>query len=195
MARRGRRPGDPNTRGRILEAARRAFARDGFRRTTIRLIAAEAEVDPALVYHYFRTKEDLFAAAVHIPFGPTTAVEGVFAPGVAGAGERLAQLFFAIWEAEPSREALLGQLRRAMSDPEGPVPMVEFVTGALLPRVASHLPGDDRELRVEMAVAQLLGIAFMRYALRLEPLASTPVQQVIAQVAPRLEDYLDSRDG
>jgi AcrR family transcriptional regulator len=195
MTRRGRRSGDPDTRGRILEAARRIFAREGFKRATIRLIAAEAEVDPALVIHYFRTKEQLFASAVHVPFSPTVAIEGVFAAGLEGTGERLARLFFGIWEAEPSREALLGQLRRAMADSESPGPMVEFVTGALLPRVTAHLCGPDSELRVQMAVAHLLGIAVIRYAIRLEPLASIPVEQVIAQVTPRLESYLDPRDG
>lgn len=190
MVRRGRRPGGPDTRGQILAAARQAFARQGFDRATIRLIAAEAGVDPALVHHYFLTKDDLFAAAVHVPFSPVAAVEEVFAPGLSGAGERLARLFFAIWEAEPSREALLGQLRRAMADGGGPVPMAEFVRRALLPRVTANVPGPERELRVEMAVGQLLGIALLRYVVRMEPLASVPVEELITRLAPRLQTYL-----
>ncbi len=68
---RGRRPGNPAiTRQSILEAARATFARAGYERATIRAIASAAAVDPALVHHYFGTKEELFVAAHEIPISP-----------------------------------------------------------------------------------------------------------------------------
>ncbi|MGQ0848000.1 MAG: TetR/AcrR family transcriptional regulator, partial [Actinomycetota bacterium] len=186
------RPGDSDTRTLILDAARRTFAREGYQRATIRTIATGAGVDPALVHHYFGRKEDLFVSAVQVPFSPAAAVEGVFGPGLEGAGERLAHLFFSVWEAEPSRESLLGQLRRAMADSGPPAPLVEFIRTALLPRMGAHLRVPDRELAVELAMSHLLGLAIVRYVLRLEPLASTPIEVIISQVAPRIQSYLDS---
>jgi AcrR family transcriptional regulator len=191
MTRRGRRAGDPDTRMQILDAARSAFARVGYDAATIRLIAADAKVDPALVHHYFGNKEDLFAEAVHVPFRPADALQGVFGEGIEGAGEQIARLFFTIWEAEPSREAVLGQLRRAMVTPEAPMPFAEFITSALLRRAVGHLRGKDRELRLELMASHLVGLAMVRYVLKIEPLASAPIEQLIAQVAPRVQTYLN----
>ncbi|MGH8935588.1 MAG: TetR family transcriptional regulator [Acidimicrobiia bacterium] len=176
--------------------ARSAFAEHGYDRATIRLIAGEADVDPALVHHYFGTKEDLFAAAVDIPFNPGEALQAIFAGGVEGAGEWLARLFFTIWEGEASRRAMLGQLRRALTAGAEPSPLAEFVTRAVLPRITPHLGGPDRELRAELAASQLLGLAILRYVVRMEPVASTPVERLIEQVAPRIQSYLaGSVDG
>ena len=115
MTRRGPRSGDEDTRETILEAARATFAEAGYDRATIRRIATTAGVDPALVHHYFGSKEDLFAAAVHLPLAPEQVVDEVFAAGVANAAARLATLFFRIWEAPDTREALIGQLRMALA--------------------------------------------------------------------------------
>ena len=70
MKRSGRRPGNQDTRSSILEAARRTFAEKGFDKASIRAIAAGAEVDPALVHHYFGTKEKLFLASMNAPINP-----------------------------------------------------------------------------------------------------------------------------
>ena len=77
---RGRRPGAPDTRAEILGAARSLFAARGFAGTSVRAIAAEAGVDPALVHHYFGTKDDLFVAALQLPVDPRE----LLAPGPRG---------------------------------------------------------------------------------------------------------------
>ena len=69
MNRTGRRPGTPDTRDAILAVARRRFATRGYDATSLRGIAAEAKVDPALLIHYFGTKEGLFVAATGLPAG------------------------------------------------------------------------------------------------------------------------------
>ena len=54
MPRTGRRPGATGrTRERILQAARQDFSNAGYDGVTIRGIAAQAKVDPALVLHYY----------------------------------------------------------------------------------------------------------------------------------------------
>src|SRR5262245_18351681 len=59
------------TRAAILAAARERFAADGYERATIRAIAADANIDPAMVMRYYGSKERLFAAAaeleLHLP--------------------------------------------------------------------------------------------------------------------------------
>lgn len=190
MTRRGRRPGQSDTRQKILEVARTAFAEVGYERATIRLIAASAGVDPALVHHYYGSKEDLFAAAVDLPFRPAEAWDMVFAGGIDEVGVRLARLFFTIWESEPSRAALLGQLRRAMVTPGEAGPFAEFVADALLPRAVANMIGSDRGLRAELAVSHLVGLAILRYVVRMEPVASAPVESLIEKVAPRIQAYV-----
>jgi AcrR family transcriptional regulator len=191
VVRRGRRPGEPDTRGSILAAARALFAEAGYARVTIRRIASVAGVDPALVHHYFGTKEELFANAVDLPFSPAEAVGRVLAGGAAGMGERLAQLFFTVWEAPESREPLIAQLRQAMVDPEAPFPFAEFVSGALLPRAVPHLSVPNPSLRLELAAAHLVGVAILRYVARLEPMASLPAERLVAEVGPRIQTYLE----
>lgn len=58
------------TRKRIIEAAARVLARDGYAATSVKDIAAEAAVAPGLVHYYFKTKEELVAAAVAEVCGP-----------------------------------------------------------------------------------------------------------------------------
>ena len=70
MARTGRRPGNQDTREAIIAAAREAFAEKGYDRASIRAIATGAGVDPALVHHYFGTKDQLFLATVNAPIDP-----------------------------------------------------------------------------------------------------------------------------
>src|SRR4051812_39471436 len=95
--RRGRRPGAPDTRATILDAARSAFAESGFAGTTVRGVAAAAGVDAALVHHYFGTKDDLFLAAMELPVDPRGVIAPAVAGGIDGAGERLLRAFLSLW--------------------------------------------------------------------------------------------------
>lgn len=49
-------------REQILDAAMRVFAQKGFERATNKDIAEAAEITPGLIYHYFKSKEDLLKA-------------------------------------------------------------------------------------------------------------------------------------
>jgi AcrR family transcriptional regulator len=187
--RRGPRSAGPDTRETILEAARSAFAARGYDRATIRLIASQAGVDPALVHHYFGKKEDLFAAAVRLPVRPFEAVDEIFAGGMVELPGRLTELFFRIWEIEETREALLGQIRMAFID-ERPPPVREFIASALLEKVAERLDRPDPDLMVELVASQLVGVAVLRYLMKLEPLASVDIDHLVAELTPRVASYL-----
>jgi AcrR family transcriptional regulator len=196
MAKAGRRPGTPETRGRILEAARTAFGERGFNATTIRALAADARVDPALVHHYFSTKADLYAAAIELPMSPSTVIPQVFSGDVSGLGRRVTEFFFSVWEAPESRRPLLAMLGGAFGGNErGTAGFREFLVRGLLTRVVAAIGGGRRaEVRVELAMAHLLGIAVLRYVVRVEPLASVEVSRIVDLVAPRVQSYFDGED-
>lgn len=189
MARRGPRPAGGDTRQEILDAARAAFAESGYDRTTIRRVAADAGVDPALVHHYFGTKEDLFTASVAIPFPIAQSIPELIGDDPANAGEQLARFFFSIWEMPEAREALLGQLRHSLVTGEQPA-IAGFISAAVLGRVAERMTGSDRELRAELVASHMLGVALLRYVVKLEPIASADPEQIIEMVGPRIQTYL-----
>ncbi len=191
MVRRGRRPGDADTRATILAAARATFSERGYDNATIRAIAEAADVDPSLVHHYFGPKADLYAAAIAVPISPTAMTEGIMSAGIDQAGSRVARTFFTVWENPAARSPLLAMIRGAMTGNDAGVDAFrQFLRGALLSTIASEMDGPDRDVRVELAASHLVGVAMLRYVIELEPLASAPIDEVIALISPRLQSYL-----
>ncbi|MEV0426701.1 TetR family transcriptional regulator [Micromonospora sp. NPDC050495] len=192
MARRtGRRPGNPDTREAILAAARTAFAERGFDAASIRTIATAAGVDPALVHHYFGTKEELFRATVAIPVDPAELVPRVLAGGRDEVGERLVRTFLTAWDS-PVGPAAVALLRSAMSNQWTARLLREFLVTQILRRVVDQLDLDPAEvpLRGALVATQVAGLAMMRYVIRLEPVASAPVDTLAATIGPTLQRYL-----
>lgn len=190
-SRTGRRPGNPDTREAILAAARRLFGEKGFDAATMRAIAAAAEVDPALVHHYFGTKEQLFVATMQFPMNPGELIGDVVAGGADEAGVRLVRLFVTIWDS-PVGAIGASVIRSAMSNEWTMRLLREFLTTQILRRVMTELRIDPAEaqLRAALVASQIAGLAMMRYLMKLEPLASLPAEQVVAAVAPNLQRYI-----
>jgi AcrR family transcriptional regulator len=180
----------PVARDRILSAARAEFAARGYDKTSIRGIAKAAEVDPALVHHYFGTKEQVFAAAIEVSFEPALSVPDVLAQGPEGIGERLARHFFGIWENPVTRAPLLAVIRSAVTHEAAAGALRSFVLRRLLERVAGELKVPDPKFRAELAASQLVGIAMLRYVVKVEPLATADMEDIVAMVAPTLQRYL-----
>jgi AcrR family transcriptional regulator len=186
---RGRRPGGPDTRGEILEAARNSFADKGFERTTIRAVAAEAGVDPALVHHYFGSKDDLFLEALSMPIDPRVIVPAVFSEGLEGAAERLLRFFFSVWDNPETRIPLVGLVRNGMAgEPAGGLLRDAMLRMVFTP-LAEVLAPDEARMRAELVASQMLGLIIARYVLELEPLASAPADQLVAWMAPNIQRY------
>ena len=190
MTRTGRRPGESEARERILRAAREAFGARGLDGATIRAIGASAGVDPALVHHYFGTKERLFVAAIELPFDPATVLPGIQAGPPEEVGHRLVRFFCSLWEAERSRDALMGIFRSAVTDPRA----AEIVRALIVERAARPLAEaigkPEPALRATLVGSQLVGLAVVRYVVRVEPLASAPVARVVEAIGPTIQRYL-----
>ncbi|MER5295355.1 TetR family transcriptional regulator [Streptomyces pharetrae] len=180
-----------DTRDRILAAAREQFSEHGYEKTSVRGIAKAAGVDSALVHHYFGTKEQVFQAAVETVFAPALRAPDVIFEGPADeVGERFARFLFGVWENPVTRTPLLAVLRSAVNNEVAAAVFRRLVTSQLLRRVAGRLDLPDAELRAELAAAQLVGVAMMRYVIKLEPLASADMDVIVARVAPVVQRHL-----
>lgn len=189
----GRRRGAPDTRGEILAAARDVFGERGYDGASVRAIAAAAGVDPALVHHYFGTKEKLFLAAMEIPFDPAMIADAI-AEGSdgAGIGERAIRTFLGVWGQPAGRGPMLALLRSAMQHEAAARLLRQFVTRAILGRVLVAFDGvPDGALRAEAMVSHMIGLAIIRYVVKLEPIASVPEEELIRLIAPVLQRYYD----
>ncbi len=181
----------PATRDRILAAAREEFSERGYDKTSVRGIAKAAGVDPALVHHYFGTKEQVFEAAVEVAFSPALKVRDVVLEGpLDEAGERMTRVIFGLWENPVTRTPLLAIVRSAVNNETAAAVFRRLVAAQLMRRIAGRLDVPDAELRTELAAAQLVGVAMMRYVIKIEPLASADPEQVIARIAPVVQGHL-----
>ena len=190
MPRTGRRPGESGTRERIADAARVLFAEQGFDRTSVRAVAAEAGVDPALVHHYFGTKQRLFIEAVDFPIDAAAAIGTLSAGDVDDAGERLVRFALRLWDDPVVLPRLLGVLRSAVTDPEAARMLGTLFTRQGPVQLVRALGADQPDLRAELVGTQLVGLAVARHVLRVEPLASADHETIVAAIGPTMQRYL-----
>jgi AcrR family transcriptional regulator len=175
----------------VLAAARTAFAEKGFDGATIRGIATAAGVDPALVHHYFGTKDALFLAAVEAPADPQDLLPEVLAGGPDALGERLVRMFLEVWDG-PAQPAGLALVRSAVGNEWTARLLREFLVARVLRGIVSTLdaPPAEREARGALVASQLVGLVMARYVLRIEPLASASAESLVDALAPTLQRYL-----
>ena len=184
----GRRPGQSSSRDDILSAARVLFGDRGYDRASIRAIAGAAGVDPALVHHFFGTKEDLFAAAMELPVDPDTILPLVLAGPREEIGERLARMVLALWGDPRLRPQFVGVIRSATTNEMGARLLREFISSKVFARVADAL--DVPRLNLNAAASQIVGVDMLRYVLEVEPMASASEEELVALLAPTIQRYL-----
>jgi AcrR family transcriptional regulator len=167
-----------------------SFAQSGYDATTIRGIAAAAGVDPALVRHYFGSKEHLFVVALEFPVDPVEFVPRLLDPGIDGLGERIASFFLEAWDT-PGGRPFLALLRSVASNEQAAEALRQFVSREVLSRVAAILVLDRPQLRAALAASHLIGLAMTRYVVRLEPIASASRDDLARAVGPSIQRYFD----
>jgi AcrR family transcriptional regulator len=185
----GRRPGASDTREQIAVAARALFADLGYERTTFRAIAAAAGVDPALVVHFYGSKEDLFRQVMVLPPAVAQALEQLAIGPHETVGRRFAELIIGALEDPASRTVVLGRIRCATTHPDAAAFVRETVTRDVQ-ALAAALTDDRPDTRAVLVGSQLVGIALARYVVLVEPLASMSSSEVIDFVAPTFQRYL-----
>jgi len=190
MSRTGRRPGTTDTRDAILAVARRRFATRGYDATSLRGIATEAKVDPALVIHYFGSKEGLFVTATGLPAGLSELFGNLAALPLHDCVEALVRAYLQLIDSDKSRNAILALVRSAVSNDKAAAMLREFMTAELLPVIARLTSHPDAQLRASLVAAQLIGIATQRHIIRIEPLVKASPDEIVTLVAPAIEQYL-----
>jgi AcrR family transcriptional regulator len=190
MARTGRRPGRSGTRDAILVAARESFTASGYDQASIRDIARRAGVDPALVHHYFGTKQELFAQAVELPVDLVAVVEAFVRGDRDRIGERIVGLMLSVWDSRTDRSPLIALIRSAVTSENAARMLREFMVSVLFVRLAEALRAPDAPLRASLAASQMMGLLIARYVVRVEPLASAPAAQLVAAIGPNIQRYL-----
>jgi AcrR family transcriptional regulator len=188
-------PGPRDERGvlsaRILAAARDEFAEQGWAGTTLRAVARSADVDPALVYHYFGSKEGLLDAATNPPQKWLDSIAKVWTTPVDQLGTALITLLLASWADDEIGPTLRAILQTAAHEPSTREKLRRVVEGSLMG--VSELGSDERDrlTRSGLVSSQMMGFALMRYVWKIEPVASMPDDEVVAAIAPNLQHYVN----
>ena len=175
---RGRRPGREDTRAIIKAAALTLFSEQGYDKVSLRAIARAADVDPALIHHYFESKAELFARTVLDLPVDAEAIPVHEAWAIASVRE-----FLQVWEGpDGGRERLTAALRSAVSDETGRRPMSEFMIREVFTPIADALGHPNAKLRGQLAVSLLLGLALARYVVKFPALAHSKESLLAEQV-------------
>jgi AcrR family transcriptional regulator len=174
----------------ILATARRLFAEEGYERATIRAVAQNAGVDPALVMQYYGSKEGLFAAAMKGAHGGES-VTDVDRDAIPTAALRD---LFAKFEDTVDREAAVALLRNFLTHPEANRIMRDEVMCKITAKMAGTIGGCDAQLKAALLMACVAGVGLARYLLEIPGLAEAAREDVQRLMEPALRVILDARD-
>lgn len=156
----------------------------------MRGIARRAGVDPALVHHYFGDKADLFAETVSSPIRPDRIVREVLQGPRESIGVNLVTAALTAMETGKARDRIITLIRTALGHDFAATMLRQFLTREVIGRIAAELDVDDAELRATAVASQLIGIFLVRYGVRIEPLASTPIAEVARRIGPVVQWHL-----
>jgi len=192
-------PGPRDERGvlsaRILIAARGEFAQNGWAGTTIRAVARTADVDPALVYHYFASKEALLDAATTPPQRWLEDVAKTWGTPVGDLGAALLKLMLGAWADDEIGPVLRAVLLTAAHDESTREKLRRVVEGQLMGVSQLGVDEQDRKKRSGLVSSQIMGLAMMRYVWKIEPVATMSDDELVAAVAPNLQRYIEDGLG
>ncbi|MBS1907398.1 MAG: TetR family transcriptional regulator [Actinobacteria bacterium] len=188
--RRGRPKGESGSRDRIVVAAEHEFGENGYDGATIRAIAGRAEVDSALVHHYFGTKADLFAEVIGIPLRPDVEVPTILQGPRDEVGERIVRYVLEAFERPDQRRRGVTMIRVAVGSKAMSPVLVGFLARELIGRISSRLDVPDAALRANLVASQIAGMIVTRYVAKLPAIAEAPVDELVARIGPTIQRYL-----
>jgi AcrR family transcriptional regulator len=187
--RRGPRGAVADTRGAVLAAARARFAEHGYDGTKLRDVAADADVDVALVSYHFGSKDGLFAAAMALDVNPARLVEELTRDGIDGLGERLVRRLLTLLDGDRGTP-FVGLVRSAATNDQAAALLREFVQREVLGRLAAAIDAPEPELRAALCGSQMVGVVMARYVVGVEPIATADRETLVAALGPTLQRYL-----
>ncbi|KWX21830.1 TetR/AcrR family transcriptional regulator [Mycolicibacterium wolinskyi] len=187
---RGRRQGEPVSREAVLAAAKERFATDGYEKTTLRAIAADAHVDPSMVLYLFGSKADLFRESLQLILDPALLVEALEGPAD-DVGTRMVRRYLHIWESPETAASMRAMLQSATSNTDAHEAFRSFMQDYVLTAVSGVLGGGEQaRLRAMLAASSLVGTAMLRYVMAVPPLATLTGDEVMRLIGPTVTRYL-----
>lgn len=174
----------------MLDAARARFASDGFTATTIRRVAADAEVDVSQVMQFFGSKEELFAAVMAVPASALQRFNTLYEGLDEHLGERVVRAFLTAWEGVPEEsEPLMATLRGAMVNDQARDQLRDFIQARLLSGT-SERHDSEAALRAGLATSLLMGMVVCRRIIGVPVLVAVEPEELVALVAPAIQQVL-----
>ncbi len=191
----GRRSGRSDTRAKILDAARKRFTQVGYGAATMRMIAADAGVDAALISYFFGSKEKLFGAAFELRANPAVVITEQLDGPLDQLPRRLLGVLLDTWD-DPQNRATLLAVARAGATPETAALTRGFVEGVLLMPIAERLVQTGLRKRdaarcSALMVTQLVGVIYARYVLAVDAVTDLSKKDFLDHYAPGLSAVLD----
>jgi AcrR family transcriptional regulator len=180
---------------RILRQARASFAEHGYAGTTVRAVARAAGVDPALVYHYYDSKEGLLDAATTPPQSFLDQIVTAWQTPQDELGEQLLRRMLRNWEHPDHGPVLQAILQIAGNEPATREKLRAIIEQSMMGPAAQALDDSERLTRSSLIASQLMGLAFMRYVWKIEPIATMTEDDLAAAIAPTIQRYLDGNIG
>ena len=178
----GRRIGPSTTRANVLHAAQERFARNGFEGTSIRKVAADAGVDPALVMQFFKSKDGLFAASLTLSDEVQDHITAAFDAPRDQLGQSLATAFLNLWEDSPDRPPLMAAMRGAASNAYAAEQLGQFVQNRLIQVIGPKVgAGPEAAQRAGLVLSMLMGLVLTRNMV-VVPLVAKMSRVEIAQI-------------
>jgi AcrR family transcriptional regulator len=184
-----RAPGRPKAtsadrQSQILKVATKLFATLGYEKTTIRLVADQAEVDPKLVMHYFGSKEALFAASMKIPAEATKALKLLKLVPRAQWGRSIAEIVTLKGKGF-SNPTLVGIIRASATEPVAAEIIRDFFSKQMMQPMIETLGLEDAEIRARTLSSMMVGLTFTQEILGLDApnkAAQLSQKKLLAQV-------------
>ncbi len=180
---------------RILREARASFAEHGYAGTTVRAVARTAGVDPALVYHYYDSKKGLLDAATTPPQSFLDQIVTAWQTPQDELGEQLLRGMLRNWENPGHGHVLQAILQIAGNEPATREKLRAIIEQSMMGPAAQALGDSERLTRSSLIASQLMGLAFMRYVWKIEPIAAMTEDDRAAAIAPPIPRYLDGNIG
>ncbi|MEO7350056.1 MAG: TetR family transcriptional regulator, partial [Terrimesophilobacter sp.] len=186
--RRGRRKArESDARTLIVAAASKEFLAQGYDAASMRAIARRAEVDPALVHHYFDDKAELFAEAMQLPARPDLIVRSALQGPRDSIGVNLVTAALTVVESGKNRERIIGLIRTALGHDFAATMLRQFLVSELMGRIATELEVDDGDFRANAVASQIVGLFIVRYGVKAEPFASASIEEVARRIGPVIQ--------
>lgn len=181
------------SRDAVLAAAKARFATEGYERTTLRAIADDAHVDPSMVLYLFGSKADLFREALRLIVDPDVLIAAIAGgpdeePDI---GARLVRTYLRIWDAPETGHSMVAMLQSATSNVDAHEAFRTFMQDYVLTAVSGVLGGGEQaKLRAMLAASQLVGVAMLRFVMKIPPLAALSDDELVRVIAPTVTRYL-----